>query len=118
MSYQRVIPRDLFNEASLLKCYGQLAILLDNMDTAFRFPDDVPHFDIVQHEDSGAISIANLPLVSADIEYRLSRPLNSRRSWPLYAERANDPDADPVEVFDDKGNLTAEMQAILTRNKL
>lgn len=31
MSYFRVIPRDLFNEASLLKCYGRLAILLDDM---------------------------------------------------------------------------------------
>jgi hypothetical protein len=31
VSYFRVIPRDLFNEASLLKCYGRLAILLDDM---------------------------------------------------------------------------------------
>ncbi len=30
MTYKRVIPRDLFNEANLLKCYGALWIALDN----------------------------------------------------------------------------------------
>ena len=29
MTYTRVIPRDLFNEGDLLKCYGRLWILLD-----------------------------------------------------------------------------------------
>ncbi len=28
MMYQRVIPRDLFNESKLLKCLGQLALLI------------------------------------------------------------------------------------------
>lgn len=27
--YIRVVPRDLFNEGDLLKCYGRLWILLD-----------------------------------------------------------------------------------------
>ena len=31
MSYPRVIPRDLFNEASLLKCYGQVYLKLEEL---------------------------------------------------------------------------------------
>jgi len=32
MSYSRVIPRDFFNEAKLLKCMGQLSLaILDGM---------------------------------------------------------------------------------------
>jgi hypothetical protein len=28
IEYNRVIPRDLFNESKLLKCFGQLALLM------------------------------------------------------------------------------------------
>jgi len=114
MTYRRVIPRDLFNEGSLLKCYGRLAILLDQYGASgFAFPEDVTEFEIVQRPEDGAIFIVNLPLTKGDIEYRLLRPLNSRRPWPLYAENVNDPSGDWIEVFNDDGYLTAAMRELI-----
>jgi hypothetical protein len=114
VSYRRVIPRDLFNEGSLLKCYGRLAILLDQYGASgFAFPEDVTEFDIVQRPEDGAIFIANLPLSNGKVEYHLLRPLNSRRAWPLYAANANDDSADWIEVFNDDGYLTAEMRELI-----
>lgn len=114
MAYTRVIPRDLFNEASLLKCLGRLAILLENRNGAARFDaEDLPSFDIVQREDDGAIYMENLRLAVGEERYRLSRPLNSRRPWPLYAELIDASDFDPVDVYDDEGNLTADMLKLI-----
>lgn len=114
MTYVRVLPRDLFNEASLLKCHGKLWILLDNMNARHcSFPEDVPQFDIAMNEDDGSIFVANLPLTVRGVAYRLMRPLNSRRPWPLYAQRVDDDDADPVDVFNDDGELTVDMLTLI-----
>jgi hypothetical protein len=116
MSYQRVIPRDLFNESSLLKCYGRLYIVLEKIaGHSARFSEeDVSRFDIDQRADDGSIFIQNLSLVIGDDHFRLVRPLNSRQPWPLYAELIGDPEFEPVEVFDDQGELTSEMRTLLT----
>jgi hypothetical protein len=115
VTYQRVIPRDLFNEASLLKCYGALYIAMETAGTrAARFSqEDVEHFDIEQRDEDGSIYVANLTLIAGAARYLLTRPLNSRRPWPLYAERIDDRDFEPVPVFDDDGNLTEEMENLL-----
>ncbi len=31
MPYHRVLPRDLFNDANLLKCMGRLIMLIDDL---------------------------------------------------------------------------------------
>ena len=110
-NYIRVLPRDLFNEASLLKCYGRLWILLDETaDHGARFEtSDVDVFDIAQDASSGAITVRNVTFTVRDIERRLTRPLNSRRAWPLYVES----DDDDIAVFDDAGNLSDEMRAFI-----
>lgn len=124
MSYTRVIPRDLFNEANLLKCYGRLAIALDIMglNDIASLPNDVESFDIVQDESDGSLYIENLPLEvrkklsSRSFEssyYRLFRPLNSRELWPLYATEIDNPSFDPIAVFDVNGNVTLEMMALI-----
>lgn len=113
MSYLRVIPRDLFNEGNLLKCYGRLYIVTEGNPCA-HFPEDaVDSFDVVQREDDGYLFIDNLPFQIGENRYRLVRPLNSREAWPLYAERIGDPDFEAVTVFDDAGNLAAEMVALI-----
>lgn len=111
MSYQRVIPRDLFNEASLLKCYGALYIALDDMGCkdAFFENEDVESFDIDQRLDDGSLFITNLPLIVHGVHCTLVRPLNSRRSYPLYLESESNPDAEPIAVFEDDGKLSAAM---------
>lgn len=110
MTYRRVLPRDLFNEANLLKCYGQLWLKTDGMrGTGFR-EEDVAEFEIVQDGNSGALTVANLTFVVRGWVCPLSRPLNSRRPWPLYLTA---PDGDEIDIFDDGGDLTAQMQQFL-----
>lgn len=116
MSYTRVIPRDLFNESGLLKCLGRLWIVLEEKHGSHRaalVETDGDAFEIVQDESSGAISVENMPLAIDGNTYRLSRPLNSRRPWPLYVESDSDAEFEPVEVFDDDGNLTPDMLTLI-----
>lgn len=111
MTYLRVIPRDLFNESSLLKCYGKLWLELEKQSTplgALHQSDGAAPFDVQQDEGSGAIFLANVWLEVGRQQYTLSRPLNSREPWPLYVESEDLPDFDPVAVFNDDGTLTAD----------
>lgn len=111
MTYTRVIPRDLFNEADLLKCLGRLWILLDETrgHSATLGDKDSEHdgtpFEIVQDENDGSITVANVPFRVRGIEWQLRRPLNARSPWPLYA---NDPNGEEYRVFDEAGNLSQE----------
>lgn len=108
MAYLRVIPRDLFNEANLLKCLGTLWIKLEAIPNHAAFLDDggsLWSFEIEQDTGSGAIFAGNLPFTIGGKPYLLTRPLNSRRSWPLYA---TGPEDGVTEVFTDEGELTEE----------
>lgn len=106
MSYKRVIPRDLFNEANLLKCYGKLWIELEklNLEKLISHVDNDLNFDIVQDID-GDLTIDNVYLRNT----KLRRPLNSRDPWPLYAMH------DDIEyvVFCHDGTLTDEFKKLL-----
>lgn len=117
MAYQRVLPRDLFNEADLLKCIGRLWILLDErkLDHSAEIEEErVDAFEIVQDPGSGGISVQNLTFTVKGKKYRLERPLNTREKWPLWVEQCyDDQDEDDyfeaIRVFDDDGNLSEEM---------
>ncbi len=112
-NYVRVLPRDLFNEAGLLKMMGRLWILLSETPghNAEIVEEDVPHFDIQQDESSGAIYVANVRFRIDGVERRLSRPLNSRSSWSFWMTGTeDDPDFDEVAVFDENGNFTEDMR--------
>lgn len=116
MSYTRVIPRDLFNEANLLKCYGQIYLLLERMadHKAELVQEDDGSFQIEQDQNSGALSIENITLRVHGKLWRLMRPLNSRAPWPLWLEHI-DPAADfePIQVFTDDGNFTEVMRGFI-----
>jgi hypothetical protein len=116
MTYHRVIPRDLFNEASLLKCLGRLWILLDQRrDLSARLgaiedPAGTEHtgeaFAIDQSPEDGSIYVRNLPFRVRGEIFSLSRPLNSREPWPLYCESLCGEVC--MEVFTDGGDLSPE----------
>lgn len=118
MNYTRVIPRDLFNEANLLKCYGRLWILLDEMvghHEAQLGDKNNEHygaaFNIVQDETDGSISIWNLCFYVHGKNYRLFRPLNARSPWPLWC---TSPDGEFCErVFSDAGFLSSEFLRLI-----
>jgi hypothetical protein len=107
MSYIRVIPRDLFNEANLLKCYGKIYI---NLETAnlpgVELEHDGEPFDVQQDESSGSIFVANVVLRVRGKPCPLHRPLNSREAWPLYF---TDENGEELEVFEEDGSFTDEM---------
>lgn len=115
MNYIRVIPRDLFNEASLLKCYGKLYLNLEHYPHAkaelnYLNDGDVSGFGIWQNEATGGLTITNIELVVRGNSYPLERPLNSRRPYPLYVTV----DDEAISVFDDDGGFTEEMEAFLS----
>jgi len=111
MTYQREIPRDLFNEASLLKCLGRIYI---NLETA-ELPDvklehDGGAFDIQQDFGSGRLYVTNMQLKLGDTAFRLERATNSREPWPLYLVDEDDND---IDVFNADGSFSEELKAFL-----
>ena len=122
MTYRRVIPRDLFNEANLLKCYGRLWLCLDKLRDHKATLGDEPNgqdpgdhsggaFVVEQNPDDGSITLANVSFCVDGERLRLARPLNSRDPWPLWVD---DEEAGICEcVFTDEGELTPEFVAIV-----
>jgi len=115
MSYRRVIPRDLFNEANLLKCYGQLYLNLETAGlSAVELVHDDRAFEVQQDDSSGGIYLANVVLRVRGQACRLHRPLNSREAWPLYLTDEND---EEIAVFADDGTFTVEMVEFLSNDE-
>jgi len=112
MSYQRVIPRDLFNEANLLKCLGQLYLHFDKLAPhKARVELDGRTFQVEQDESDGSIYAANIQVSINQKPYWASRPLNSREPWPLYLRMLGSDDVIPA--FHDSGDLSSELRDLL-----
>ena|ERR1700760_1079310 len=110
--YERTLPRDLFNEADLLKCYGRLWILLQGRDGETGFLEEtVDQFVIGQDEGSGDTTVENLTFRIAGRAYGLYRPLNARSPWPLWLSGKHLPE--DIRVFDDLGALSPDMLKLL-----
>lgn len=111
--YERVIPRDLFNEANLLKCYGKLALVLNDHTNIYRarveMEDEGSSFLVAQNPDTGGIYLLNVYLSIDGERQHLERPLNSRDPWPLYLEY----EGNPIPVFDESGNLSHEFNILI-----
>jgi len=110
--YERVIPRDLFNEAKLLKCLGQLSLKIHD---GVVWPIQLVHnknegFAIAQHAYSGDIYCANVSLNhkrgKSVKEIPLYSGLNSHLRYPLIF----DIDFGEKEgfVFNDAGEFTGD----------
>lgn len=110
MSYRRVIPRDLFNEANLLKCYGQLWLKLEGRlgpELSFEFDDTgLNPFAIDQRPHDGSLTVRNVALFARGRQIHLSRPLNSRLPWPLEALLPDTELGEEVLVFTPDGELS------------
>lgn len=81
-----VIPRDLFNHASLFNCYGRLWLELNthDMEGHLVFHGDTD-FIVTQDDSDGSISVKNIELIDINGgEVELFRPLNSRDKSPLW----------------------------------
>jgi hypothetical protein len=113
MSYQRVIPRDFFNEAKLLKCMGQLSLkILDGMlpdGVKIRIDECGLPFDVHQTDD-GRLFLNDYDVTINDTYVSMSTTYNSKDSYPLVCYH------DDVEttVFDENGNFTEEFIELAT----
>lgn len=109
--YHRVLPRDLFNEAKLLKCLGRLCLWAHDypgLGLRFDLRPDGP-FDIRQHQDSGDLYCRNLQVDGPGGPWALWVPYNSRDPWPLRFYREGDDDDDGRLVFTDTGWPSVEL---------
>jgi hypothetical protein len=110
MSYQRVIPRDLFNEAKLLKCLGQLSLILHD-GVGVRWPLELTQldehsFDIDQRDSDGGLVCNSLRLTLKGETVTLYTAYNSKGSYPLIFE--DDATGETGSVFTDDGKLDTE----------
>jgi hypothetical protein len=108
MGYYRVIPRDLFNEAKLLKCFGRLSLLVHDLMLPDGVNIEINHdgeaFKIEQDFNSGDLYINNI-ITSINNSYvTFKTKLNSKDNYPLICEYQYD----YYNVFDDSGEFTEE----------
>lgn len=115
--YTRVIPRDLFNEAKLLKCLGQLALGIHEgaFGTAeiklVHNDDEFDGFLVKQYQDDGSLYASNLTLYVRGSFVVVSSIYNSKSPFPL---TFLDQDTEAAGyVFDDDGTPSDEFLAYL-----
>lgn len=105
--YIRVVPRDLFNEADLLKMLGKVVIfIMEEAKLPWEYEHDNQSFKIAQDESDGSIQCTNLKFFISGHEVKFTRPLNCRTPWTLYAEYLGQ----TYQVFDSKGRVDLESQ--------
>lgn len=120
--YQRVIPRDLFNEAKLLKCLGQLALFIHNGKDAKCTPtpekltiehenDENPEFKIRQLPELAGLTCSNLNIFYDNEYLTLYTNYNSKESYPLLYFTD---DGEEIEVFDENGQFHPDFIESLT----
>lgn len=110
MSYRRVIPRDLFNEANLLKCLGRL-VLLEDTTPGLRVRHNGEAFGIHQNDYDGSIFVANVRVSIHGRDYLHYTPLNSREAFPLWLQ-PEDYGEDVIEALDATGGASEDLRAL------
>lgn len=105
--YTRIIPRDLFNEAKLLKCMGRLILKIHEKKTPceMRFEHDGSQFQIVLN-DAGDLQVANVIVYIKGTSYSFHTTYNSKSNYPLFVWDHDD--MAETEVFDENGEFTQE----------
>lgn len=104
--YTRVIPRDLFNEAKLLKCIGHLCLLIHDGKAlnSMEFQHDDEPF-IIGLFDEGQLGISNIKFSIGDTFLDLRTQYNSKNNYPLLCVTDN---YEEHIVFDDNGVYTSD----------
>jgi hypothetical protein len=103
--YNRVIPRDLFNEAKLLKGVGRLVLLIHdgNNPSNVKFVHDGEPFEIGLM-DEGYLSINNITFTINGKQIEIVSQYNATNNYTLIAYY----DYCEYVVFDEEGNYTTE----------
>jgi hypothetical protein len=99
-NYNRVIPRDLFNESKLLKCIGRLCLLINDgfPICSMHYDFDGSPFQVVQNIN-GELHVKNINFFIKDLPLLFKTGLNSKENFPLMLEW----EGVDYEVFDKAG---------------
>jgi len=110
--YTRIIPRDLFNESKLLKCIGQLCLLIHDGMTPIEmnFHHDGEPFIICQNPNDGNLYISNISIWINKTQVDFSAKYNSKAAYTLWASL---PFGD-YEVFTDSGKFHKDFDTLCT----
>jgi hypothetical protein len=103
--YHQVFPRDLFNNAKLIKCLGNLILRLEGSHIKITFDETLTeNINIDRDISDGSIYATNIKFILGENgdELRFSSPLNSRENYPLVMHW----NWDEIEVFDDHGHFS------------
>lgn len=117
MSYRRVVPRDLFNEANLLKCLGKISVsILDNKFYPVKLKEyhDDEMFEgfYIEQTESGDIVCTNYRVYDPEgDEITFFSGLNSRRPWPLMFYNKFDESID--YALNEDGSISQEFMTFL-----
>lgn len=108
MSYQRVFPRDLFNESKLLKCLGRISLYIhDGFLNGLIMDDSECQHDILidQNQNTGNLYVTNLHFSDRQgIPIYFSISYNSKENWPLLMGYRDE----EYFILDEEGNLTMD----------
>jgi hypothetical protein len=108
-TYERVYPRDLFNEACLLKCLGRLTLLILDGKLDLPMPENIPVEIDLDQDNSRLYSNLEFYTKSGDPLY-FCTPYNSRDHYPLLCVSEDD---EVYSVFEDSGELHQEFLGLL-----
>ena len=107
--YTRVSPRDLFNEAKLLKCLGQLALHIhDAKCPGVTFKDSGSPFKIGLHDAGYLTAGAGIKFSISGEPLWLGISYNSRAPFPLICMV----DWEEIEVFNEDGSINDDFLAL------
>lgn len=121
MTYQRVIPRDVFNEAKLLKCLGQLCLLIEDRkcDLVVEHFNSFTGFRIIRDDSDGGLMCTNLQFyrkVGNQLKpQEVYSAMNARDPYPLLTVSAAT--GEEIEVLNDDGTLTEDFKRAITHDE-
>ena len=112
--FYRVIPRDLFNEAKLLKSLGRLCLLIheglaDPLEVDLEDPET--GFQVELSPTYGTLFVSNLHIWPRHATASFFTHYNDKAPWPLWVTVSVDDRETTVEVFTEDGELTQEFRA-------
>lgn len=105
MNHHRVIPRDFFNEAKLLKCLGAFELAVQERRTnglQITTNFDGEPFEIMQNQGDGTLFCTNYCAFLDGEEIELHTVYNSKDPYPLIGVYKQE----TYYIFDDNGNFT------------
>lgn len=120
VTYRRVLPRDLFNEAKLLKCAGKLVLAIeDGYVTNVTYEHDTTftqNFIVGQDQSDGSVYLHNLKFYLCGVELGFSVPQDKTQSWNAYVD-SFPLGFESLPVFDEHGKLTTEFRLACERER-